>query len=286
MDSSLVLVALPVALAIIMLGLGLHLAIGDFTRIFRQPKPIFVALGCQLVILPLICFALVVVFALPPALATGMMLLAASPGGTMANLYSHLFRGDVALNISLTALNSVIAIATLPVMVNLAIIWFRPGDMMMGLAFGKVLEVFFIVLVPVVIGMAIRRARPALAGMLDRPVCIASAVILLVVVVGAIVANFDVLAAHMTNLLGITVLFCAISLAIGYVVPLRFGMSGSQAIASAFEVGIHNAALAIVVAQSILGSIELSLPAAVYGVIMFPLAAAFGFLATRSYRTA
>src|SRR5690606_7877277 len=91
-------VALPLALGIIMFGLGLDLTPADFVRVAKQPKAAAVALACQLLLLPAICFGLVLLFRLPPILAVGMMLLAASPGGTTANLYSHLFRGDVALN--------------------------------------------------------------------------------------------------------------------------------------------------------------------------------------------
>ena len=99
MGSALTTIALPVALGIIMLGLGLTLTLGDFARIARHPKAVVIALVCQLLLLPAICFGLVLAFQLPPVLAVGMLLLAASPGGTTANLYSHLFRGDVALNI-------------------------------------------------------------------------------------------------------------------------------------------------------------------------------------------
>ncbi|MEG1029821.1 MAG: bile acid:sodium symporter, partial [Brevundimonas sp.] len=152
MDSPLAMIGLPVALGVIMFGLGLDLTPGDFARIGKRPKAVAVALACQLLLLPTVCFGLVLLFRLPPVLAVGMMLLAASPGGTTANLYSHLFRGDVALNISLTAINSVIAVLTLPVIVNLSIAWFQPGDMTMGLQLKKTIEVFMIVLAPVGLG--------------------------------------------------------------------------------------------------------------------------------------
>ena len=100
MDSVLTSVGLPIALAIIMFGLGLDLTLADFRRIARHPRAVGVALGCQLIVLPAICFGLVVLLDLPPLLGIGMLLLAASPGGTSANLFSHLFRGDVALNIT------------------------------------------------------------------------------------------------------------------------------------------------------------------------------------------
>ena len=281
MESGPALAALPIALAVIMFGLGLDLTLQDFARIGQRPKPVAVALACQLFLLPLICFGLVILFALPPLLAVGMMLLAASPGGTVANLYSHLFRGDVALNISLTAINSIIAVVTLPLVVNLAIAFFQPGDLAVGLQFRKTVEVFLIVLVPVAIGMLVRGFRPGFADAMDRPVRIASVVILTVVVVGAALSNLDVLVNDLPSLAGITVSFCVLSLGVGYVVPRLLRIDRPQAVASAFEVGIHNATLAIVVAQSVLVSPQMSLPAAVYGVLMFPLAALFGLIIKR-----
>ena len=281
MESGPALAALPIALAVIMFGLGLDLTLQDFARIGRRPKPVVVALACQLFLLPLICFGLVILFALPPLLAVGMMLLAASPGGTVANLYSHLFRGDVALNISLTAINSIIAVVTLPLVVNLAIAFFQPGDLAVGLQFRKTVEVFLIVLVPVAMGMLVRGFRPGFADAMDRPVRIASVVILTVVVVGAALSNLDVLVNDLPSLAGITVSFCVLSLGVGYVVPRLLRIDRPQAVASAFEVGIHNATLAIVVAQSVLVSPQMSLPAAVYGVLMFPLAALFGLIINR-----
>lgn len=277
MGSTLTTIALPVALGIIMLGLGLSLTVQDFTRVAKHPKAVFLALVCQLLILPAVCFGLVFAFNLPPVLAVGMMLLSASPGGSTANLYSHLFRGDVALNISLTAINSVIAVVTLPLITNLAIAYFMPGDAALGLQLSKMVEVFVIVLAPVAIGMLVRRWRPAFADAMDKPVRIASVVLLIVVIAGAIVANLDILLKNVGQLALITVLFCLISLAVGYLVPRAFRVDRRQAIASSFEIGIHNATLAIVIAQTVLGSLELSLPAAVYGVFMFFVALAFGF---------
>ncbi|HCW49596.1 MAG TPA: bile acid:sodium symporter [Brevundimonas sp.] len=285
MGSPLTLIGLPIALGIIMFGLGLSLTPSDFVRVGRQPKAAAVALACQLLLLPAICFALVLAFRLPPILAVGMMLLAASPGGTTANLYSHLFRGDVALNISLTAINSVIAVVTLPVIVNLAVAYFQPGDMKVGLQLTKTVEVFMIVLVPVALGMLVRGLKPGFAQAMDRPVRIASILILTLVILGAAASSLDVLLANFQALAGIVILFCLFSLGIGFAVPRLLKIERPQAIASAFEVGLHNATLAIVIAQSVLRSPEMTLPGAVYGVLMFPLAAAFGLLITRK-RTA
>jgi BASS family bile acid:Na+ symporter len=278
MQSALTSIALPVALGIVMLGLGLSLRPHDFAGVARHPKAVIVALVCQLVLLPALCFGLVLLFQLPPVLAVGMMLLAASPGGTTANLYSHLFRGDVALNVTLTAINSVIAAFTLPLIVNLSITYFDPGDGQVGIQFSKALEVFAIVLLPVVLGMLVRWWKPEFAQRMDRPVRIVSIIILAAVIIAAAVANLEALLANAGRLAGIVVVFCVLSLAIGYAAPRLFRVSKKQSIASAFEIGLHNATLAIVVAQTVLANFEMALPGAVYGVLMFFLAAAFGFV--------
>lgn len=276
--SALTTIGLPVALGIIMFGLGLSLTLGDFARVLKQPKAVIVALLCQLILLPAICFGLVLAFQLPPVLAVGMMMLAASPGGTTANLYSHLFRGDVALNISLTAVNSVISVITLPIITNLAIAFFNPFDDQLGMQWAKVLEVFAIVLVPVAIGMLVRRFWPRFAKAMDKPVRIASVIILVVVIAGAVASNWALLVENFARLSVITIVFCLISLTVGYLVPRLLKVGKRQAIAASFEIGIHNATLAIVIAQTVLMSTELSLPAAVYGVLMFFIAFGFGFL--------
>ena len=276
--SALTTIGLPVALGIIMFGLGLSLTLGDFARVLKQPKAVIVALLCQLILLPAICFGLVLAFQLPPVLAVGMMMLAASPGGTTANLYSHLFRGDVALNISLTAVNSVISVITLPIITNLAIAFFNPFDDQLGMQWAKVIEVFAIVLLPVAAGMIVRRLWPAFAKSMDKPVRIASVIILVVVIAGAVYQNWALLVENFARLSLITIVFCLISLTIGYFAPRLFKVGKRQSIASSFEIGIHNATLAIVIAQTVLGSVELSLPAAVYGVLMFFIAFGFGFL--------
>lgn len=285
MDTVLVSIGLPLALAIVMLGLGLSLTVGDFARVARTPRAVGIALGLQLLVLPLICFGLVLALDLSPVLAVGMLLLAASPGGTTANLFSHLFRGDVALNISLTAINSLISVLTLPLITNLALARFEPdlGGDEVGLQFTKTLQVFAIVLVPVALGMLVRRSSPAFADRMDRPVRGLSAVVLVLVIVGAVIAERDDVLDYLAQIGLAAALFCVVSLGLGYAVPRAFGVSDRQAVASAFEIGIHNSTLAITVAISVLDSIELAVPAAVYGIVMFPLAAIFGRLITRAH---
>ena len=275
MDSVLTTVGLPLALAIIMFGLGLDLTVGDFKRVGRAPKAVAVALACQIVLLPTICFGLVVLLDLPALLGIGMLLLAASPGGTTANLFSHLFRGDVALNITLTAINTVVAVVTLPLVTGFAIDWFdRQDEVSMPLV--EIVKVFALILLPVGLGMVVRSRAPGFAQRMDRPVRIGSAVILAILVVGILVDQLENVGDYLADVGLIAALFCATSLVVGYVVPKAFGVTGPQAIASSMEVGVHNATLAIYVAVEVLDEIEVSVPAAVYSLVMFVFAALWG----------
>ena len=280
MDSALTTVGLPAALAIVMLGLGLDLTTDDFKRVARHPKAVAVALACQLVLLPAVCFALVVAFDLPALLGIGMMLLAASPGGTTANLFSHLFNGDVALNITLTAVNSVISIVTLPLITSAAIAYYdRSDDVSMPLI--EVVKVFVIIQVPVGIGMLVRRRNPAFAERMERPVRIGSAVVLAILVVGIIVDERDNVGAYLADVGLVAAIFCVVSLVAGYVVPHAAGVVEDQALASSMEIGVHNGTLAIFVAENVLDSTEIAIPAAVYSILMFFLAAAWGGFVSR-----
>jgi BASS family bile acid:Na+ symporter len=283
MDSWLTTVGLPVALAIVMLGLGLGLTIDDFRRVLTYPKLVLIALGCQLLLLPAVCFGLVVAFGLEPELAVGMMLLAASPGGTTANLYSHLFGGHVALNVTLTAVNSVLAVVTLPIVVNLSAAHFLGDAASIGLQFDKVLQVFAIVLIPVAVGMLLRSRFPDLAVRLAGPVKLVSVVVLVAVVAGAVLQERDNIGDYFLAVGAIVLVFNALSLAAGYGLPRLAGVGRREAIAAGMEIGIHNSTLAIAIAISpaLLDNTRMAVPAAVYGITMFFTAAAFGYLVNR-----
>ena len=280
-DSVLISVGLPIALAIIMFGLGLSLEVGDFRRVARTPRAVVVALGLQVLVLPVIAFGLVVAFDLDPLLAVGVMLLAASPGGTTANLFSHLFRGDVALNITLTAINSVLAAVTIPLVTNLAIGYFdTDGDL--GLQWSKVVQVIAIVLVPVAVGMLVRRWSREFAARADKPVRVFSIVVLVAVAVGALLGERENLGDYLQQVGLVTGLLCGL----GYAGARLARLDQPQAVASSMEVGIHNTTVALTIALSVLDSTEVAIPAAVYSILMYVLATAFGFLITRGVRGA
>ncbi|WCD78373.1 bile acid:sodium symporter family protein [Pseudomonas sp. TUM22785] len=281
--SPLVTVFLPLALGIIMLGLGLSLTLADFARVVKFPKPVLIGLGCQILLLPLACFLLAKGFQLEAALAVGMMLLAASPGGTSANLYSHLAHGDVALNITLTAVSSVIAILTMPFIVNLSLAHFMTGDQTIPLQFAKVVQVFAIVLGPVAIGMFLRSRFPGFAARMETPVKIISALFLLLIIVLAVAKDWRTFVDY-APVVGLAALaFNLISLAVGYFVPRLCRLSQRQAVAIGMEIGIHNGTLAIALALSpmLLNNPTMAIPAAIYSIIMFFTAAAFGWWVNR-----
>ncbi|MFJ4879231.1 bile acid:sodium symporter family protein [Streptomyces sp. NPDC088745] len=278
-------VALPVALAVIMLGLGLGLTPADFRRVLAHPKATLVALGCQVVLLPAVCFGLVNAFGLPPVLAVGMMLVVASPGGTAANLFSHLYGGDVALNVTLTAVNSVISVVTLPLVFNLSARHFLGEGTELGLQFAKTLQVFAVVLVPVVVGMCVRARAGAFARRMDRPVKIASVVILVAIILGAALQERANLLDYLRSTGPVAVALLVLSLAVGYWVPRLCRVERGQAIASCMEIGLHNTTLAITIAMGILRNTEMAVPGATYGVLMFFAAAVAGLLLRRAART-
>lgn len=273
-------IMMPIALAVIMFGLGMSLTIADFRRVARYPKAVIISLVCQILVLPAITFGLVILFQLPPLLAVGMMLIVAAPGGAIANVLSHLFGGDVALNITLTAINSLTAIVTIPLIVNLSLAFFDPGGSQIGLQTQKALEVAAMVALPVIAGMLVRRFWPRFSQIMEKPVRIASMILLALVIIATALANLGVFAASFLPLFALAILVCVLSLLIGFFVPRIFGVNQAQSISSALEIGLHNGAVALVIAQTVLGSPEMAVPAAIYSTVAILL----GFVAALIFR--
>ena len=268
---------LPVALGVIMLGLGLSLTLADFVRVLRYPKAVLIGLFIQMFVLTGVCFGIAVAFKLPPDLAVGMMLLAASPGGATANIYSHLAHGDVALNITLTAVNSLLSLFALPVIVGLALNHFMASDQLVPPPFGKVAEVGIIILGPVVIGMLLRTRFTTLSERMAKPVRIFSVLLLAAVILAVFAQNAEVLTRYFAIVGGACLLFNVLSMAIGFGVPLAARLPDRQAIAIAMEIGIHNGTLAIFIALNVLNNAAMTVPAAVYSLFMFATAGLFAW---------
>lgn len=268
---------LPLALGILMLGLGLGLTTEDFRRIGRYPRAVVTGLVLQILVLPWVAFALALAFKLPPALAVGLMLLAASPGGATANIYSHLARGDVALNITLTAINSVLALVTLPLILNLSLEYFMGAGQYVPPPLRKVVEVAVIILFPVVIGMLVRSRAPGFAARMEKPLRLFAVVVLVLLVVLAFAQAWGTVLAWFAAVGLACLLFNLASMGVGYGAPLALKLPRPQAIAIAMEIGIHNGTLAIYIAINVMQDATMSIPAAVYSLLMFFTAAAFGW---------
>ncbi|MEQ1734052.1 MAG: bile acid:sodium symporter family protein [Bacteroidia bacterium] len=275
-------VFLPIALGIIMLGLGLSLTLADFKRVVLFPKAVVVGLVCQMLILPVICFFIARVFNLPPALAVGLMLLAASPGGATANLFSHLAKGDVALNITLTAINSIVTLITLPFIVNFSIGYFMNSGEVVPMQFKKIIEVFAIVLIPVALGMWVHYKSPKTSVALDKPIRLLSALFLVLIIVAAILREKANILNYFEQVGIAALVFNVASMCIGYYVPRMLNLSKKQSVAIGMEIGIHNGTLAIYIALNVIGNSVMSISPAIYSIIMFFTAAIFGFIVNKT----
>ena len=285
MQSGLILnLLLPISLGIIMLGLGLSLTLADFARVVRYPKAVVIGLTMQMLVLTGAAFLICVVFKLPPELAVGVMLLAAAPGGATANIYSHLARGDVALNITLTAINSALSLLTLPFIIGFALQYFMASDQYVPPPFKKIIEVGLIILLPVILGMTVRNRAPAFAVKMEKPIRIFSVLLLALLIVATVAQSWEVLVTYFP-IVGLACLtFNLLSMAVGYSVPLAVKLPQKQAIAIAMEIGIHNGTLAIFIALNVLNSPAMSVPAAIYSLIMFVTAGIFAWWLNRRHQ--
>jgi bile acid:Na+ symporter, BASS family len=259
----------PLAAAVIMLALGLTLTVADFKRAATLRRPLAVALACQSLVLPTLCLLIAEAFHLEPHLAVGLMLMAATPGGTMANILSHLFNGDLALNLTLSAINAALSVFALPAILAASMTWFLGEGRFIPLQLDKFVMVFALVLIPTAIGIAIRHRFAELARRLQRPVKIVAAAVLIVVVVSAIAGGRTTLWHNFGVLSGAVVSFCVVSLTVGYLVPRLMRLAPPQATAVSLEVGLHNTVVALGVALSpqLLNSAEMATPALIYGAL-------------------
>jgi len=267
---------LPLALGVIMLGMGMSLTPADFSRVLRLPKAALVGLANQLLILPILGLAVVWVFALPAELAVGLMILAACPGGPTSNLVSHLARGDTALSITLTAISSFVTVMTIPLITNLSLGYFlgldSPPPLPLWTAVSRIL---IITLVPVAIGMTVNRFFPRFTSRSLGAVNLAAALFFVLVIGGAIYGERDSIPRYF-QLAGWAALTLNVtSMAIGMASARGFGLPRRQAWTIAIESGLQNGTLAITVAASplFLGQPALAIPAAIYSLLMFATAA-------------
>lgn len=263
---------LPGALAIIMLGLGLSLVLGDFKRIFTYPKAVLIGLLNQLVLLPLVGFGLVYIFELSPVYAVGVVLISACPGGPTSNLLTFLAKGDAALSISLTAFSSLITIITIPFIVNFALeTQFGAGEYIALPVLQTILQIMVITIIPVSIGMLIKSRAPKTALKFEKSVKIASAILLAVIILGAILKQKEDIIPAFKELGLVILLLNIVTLGLGFFVAKMLGLNYRQASTISIESGIQNGTLAIAIAAgaTLLNNPQMAIPPAVYSILMF-----------------
>lgn len=263
-------VLLPLALAIVMLGMGLSLVAEDFKRITRDPKAVAVGTICQLLLLPLIGVLITLVVPMQPEIAVGLIVLAVCPGGPSSNLITYLAKGDVALSVTLTALSSIATVFTIPIFTNLALQYFLGQSAAIALPIGQtMLQIFLITLLPTAIGMAIRHQFPDTARRLEKQMSRLAIGLLALIIVLLLVREGSKLPGFLVQVgIGVVLLNLLATLA-GFLVGKLFRLPLAQQICIAIEVGIQNGTLAIAITAGLLNNPDMAVPAAVYSLLMY-----------------
>ena len=280
-------VFLPVAIIVIMFGLGLTLAVQDFARIVKYLRAAALGLTFQLVALPVVAYVIVRAFGMSPVLGTGLMILALSPAGSTSNMVTYLCKGDVALAVTLTALTSLVTPFSMPVLGQLFMTRIMGSATTIALPVGQtMLQLIAVTLAPVAIGMTVRRFASAFAERAQRPLKIASVAFLLLVIAGVVAQNGSQIGAFFAAT-GLPALILNVAaLAMGFFGALVLRIERTQAITLGIEIGIHNGTMALFVTGTVLNSPEMSITPAIYSLVMLLTAPAYGYLVNMRRATA
>ncbi|MBT87019.1 MAG: bile acid:sodium symporter [Euryarchaeota archaeon] len=268
-------VVLPVSLAFIMFSLGIGLTLEDFSLIFREPKAFGIGMANQMVVLPLMGFAVATLAGLEGEMAVGLIILACCPGGVTSNIITKLARGDTALSISYTAVVSVVTVISLPIIVGLSMDHFMGGSSADFEVLGLGLQMFVLTALPVAIGMGFRSYRSDWADTIEGGVSRAAAVLFVIIVLAAIASEWDTLMDNIGTLGPAVIGLNVIMLTIGYQSAKMLDLEAVRATTVAIESGIQNASVGITVGGLIMAPAAgetlstLSLPSGVYGVLMY-----------------
>jgi BASS family bile acid:Na+ symporter len=262
---------LPISLAIIMFGMGLTLISNDFGRLFIYPKEVLIGLFNQLIFLPLIGFLIILLFDLDSSMAIGIMIISLCPGGPTSNLITQVARGNIGLSVTLTALASLITVFTIPIILSEAISYFTgETDVIIELPVVQtMLQILVITVIPVSIGMVIRKKNEAFALRMERPMRIASTVLFIIIFLLVMIANKDLIVQAMKKVGLATLLLNMSTMVLGYLTAKFFGIKGKSQISITIESGIQNGTLAFVIATTILNNVEMGLPTGAYSIWMF-----------------
>jgi len=260
----------PIALALIMLGLGLGLTAEDFTRVIKQPKDFIIGLTCQLILLPIVAFTLIKIFNTPLELALGVMIIAAAPGGVTSNVLTKFAKGDVALSVSLTAIISLISIITVPFIIfksaELLQISYNSKDISL---IAISLKMFLVVALPVCIGMLIRKFATNFISSKALFIQRLSIILFVIVFVAIWIEEWDRIVSFITQAGVITLALNLVMMIIGYYVAKFFASGLAQRKCISLECGLQNGTLAVFVSTQLFDEMVYMVPTAAYALIMF-----------------
>ena len=272
----------PIALALLMLGLGASLTLQDFLRVLKNPKDFFIGFVCQLIILPLVAYSLIIVLKVPIELSLGVMLIAAAPGGVTSNVLTKFADGDVALSISLTAFMSLISIISVPFIIFqsidlLNIDYVEKEISVIGIA----LKMFFVVTVPVILGMTIRK----FAGeFINRNVLLIqriSIALFLVIFIAIYIEEWDNIVMFLTSAGQVALVLNILMMIIGFYVAKFFASGIAQRRCISLECGLQNGTLAIFVGTQLFDNMVYMVPTAAYALIMMTTSVIFVLILRR-----
>jgi BASS family bile acid:Na+ symporter len=263
-------VVLPLAIIIIMVTLGMTLTIADFKRVATQPKQVLIGLLCQLVLLPVLGFAIASTFSLPPVYAISIILLAAAPGGATSNLIVHAADGDRALSVTLTAISNMLAWFMIPFLLGIAFVTYGSGALNIDFPVAStMIQVAALTVIPVLIGMGIRSWKPDFAENSKRWSKIFAAGFLFLVILALIIQNWDVIVRDGPRFAPAFITLNIAALVIGFLVARLAGINPVQTGTIAIETGIQNSTLAITVALTILNNNEMAVVPGLYAIWMY-----------------
>ena len=276
-------VILPLALAFIMFVLGLGLTGADFLRVIKQPRDFFVGAFSQIIILPIIAFILVKIWPVAPELAIGVMIIAAAPGGVTSNLLTSFAKGDVALSISLTAIISLLCIFTIPFIVLTSVALLDDSNINQNISLLSMSrDMFLIVTVPVILGMLLRRFVSEVALKFEPKAKKVSAVLFVLVLLGAIAAERENVISYFAQAGLITLTLNVVMMIIAYYIAQLLATGSAQKKCITIECGLQNGTLAIFVSTTIFGGGMYVIPAATYILIMFATSLIFVYLVRKT----
>ena len=258
---------LIVSLFIIMMGMGLSLTKADFRRVLQYPKAVLLGFLNQIILLPLIAFGLIQLFDVSNEIAIGVMILSACPGGPTSNLVTHLAKGDTALSVTLTAVNSIVTILTIPIIVNFALGEFSSGEEVTSPVGAIVGSLIVIIAIPLIIGMTIKNKKPQVAKKMDKPVRVVSTAIIVLVIVGIVIKERAQLVEQISESFFIVITLNVLSMLVGFITAKMVKLKFKEALTICLESGNQNGTLAIQVSSLI--NITFGFPAAVYSLFMY-----------------